>query len=186
MEGLTRREYKSQVQQKRIVGAGINKIRNSYNIYNYYCNYKKVRPKRDPHWYLLWWQYSEIIHAMHKLMREELFTTGSVDFPYKLGTLYLVKKTNILPRFKDGKLKVPYMVNWDKTLDLWYDDEEAREKKTIVYLELKNRHAILFRKKGGKYKNQRFYKFKTTRELGHDLFKRMKANTLDNFFLAYG
>lgn len=180
---ITREEFKKKIKAQRVVGAGPNKISNCYGIYNYFNYYKHTRPKEHK-FCLDHRQYSEIVHAMHKLMRDELFNFGEVKLPYNLGSLILFRESVDGPYFENGKLKIPHWIDWDKTLDLWYEDEEAHANRTKVYFELSKRYKVIFRSIYGKYKNQLFYKFNLTREFRQTIAKRAKENTLDNFFVS--
>lgn len=166
------------------------KIKGCYGIYDYYCYYDHLRHVKHPgekSYNLLWNQHSEIIKAMHKLMREELLDTGTVDLPYGLGSLVMYKKENNAPYFKkDGKLRIPYIVNWDATLELWYNDEEAHANKTRIYYEIKDMYRVFYSKKDSRFKNQSYYKFRLNRAFKTELIKRAKDNKLDNFFVIDG
>jgi hypothetical protein len=179
MEGLTLEEFKV-YQKNKHGGRGIGKIRNSYTIYDYFCNYKKTRPKEE-RYRLTHKQYSDIIHMMNRLLIDELFNSGYVDLPYRLGRLTLYK-SEVKLKFVDGRLKIPYLINWNETHSLWYSDPEAYENKTKIYFENKSKYYITFKSDFGSYKNQTYYKLTTNRELKRRVARGAKENILDNFF----
>jgi hypothetical protein len=53
-----------------------------------------------------------------------------------MGTIEL-RKRPVTYDIKNGKLKVSAPIDWDKTLKLWYEDEESFNKKTLVKVEEK-------------------------------------------------
>jgi len=55
-----------------------------------------------------------------------------VKLPYRMGEL-LVGQFEGGARFnKEGKLKIGYSIDWDKTIELWHEDEEAARDKILV------------------------------------------------------
>lgn len=182
-ERLVPREIKKKFSGVR----GKNIISGCYGIYNYWLYYNKIKPKTDKY-KITWKEHSDIIHAVHRELKEEIFNTGSFDLPYNIGSLVLIKGADQFVKFKDGEVKIPhtYVIDWDRTHELWYNDEEAYANRTLIRFEVKNMYHIVFNKKHGSFKNQSYYKFRTVRNFKKDVAKRAKNNTLDNFFVRYG
>ncbi len=183
MREETRDEFAKKVRFKRLPGRPKSKINNSYGQYAYYLNWRRVRPEGE-RFNIKWDNFSKILHSMNQLMIEEMFNSGSVELPYSLGSLVICSwKREVC--IKDGRLKIPYIVDWEKTLTLWYEDEEAHQNKTKVYFENKNNYIVRWETIPGKYKNQYFYNFKILRRIKQEVAKRATNNTLDNFFIKY-
>lgn len=166
---------------------GKNKISKCFGVYNYFLYYNSIRPKQDKY-KLTWKEHSDIIHAVHLGLREELFKNGYIEFPYNIGSLVVLRWKDKFVRFKDGEVKLPctYVVDWDKTHKLWFEDKEAYNNRTLIRFEVKNMFNIAFKKKFGSYKNQSYYKFQIVRNLKKEVATKAKNNTLDNFFIDNG
>lgn len=166
---------------------GKNKISKCFGVYNYFLFYNKIRPKEDKY-KLTWKEHSDIIHAIHRELKEEVFNSGYIEFPYRIGSLTLFKSKDQKVKFVDGKIKIPngYLIDWDSTHELWENDEEAYANRTLVRFEVKNLYSVGFKAEYGSYKNQLFYKFQLVREFKKEIARRAKNNTLDNFFIRNG
>ena len=54
-------------------------------------------------------------------------------FTIKLHLLYLLRKGDVYIGIgNDGKLKTNLPIDWNKTLELWYEDEESYKNKTLI------------------------------------------------------
>ena len=108
--------------------------------------------------------YSEIVSSINLLLVEQLLEGHTIEFPHQMGHLQLI---SVSPKLKNsnGKYINNYRVDWKKTLDYWYHDEEARKKKQVVKRIQNNIYSIIYSKEGAKYKNQRYYCFRANRSL---------------------
>jgi hypothetical protein len=177
MEGLA--EFKV-AQKNKHGGRSLGKVRGSYNIYDYFCNYCKTRPKEE-RYRLDCKEYSDIIHGMNGLLVEELINAGYIDLPYSLGKIFIIG-WNVSSKIVNGKLVHPYIVDWDKTLELWYTDPEAMERRIKVYFEFKKRYKISFGIRWSSYKNQSYYKLTINREIKRLVSRNIRENRLVNYF----
>ena len=143
------------------------KVRNSWGVYDYYKYYRTHRP--DSHEYVLTEsQYFAIVRKVNKLLVEELCRTGEITLPHRMGKV-VAKKMQNKPRIINDKLVITRRIDWDKTLNLWYEDKDAKDKKTLVYSEDEDRLIIKYDKLNAIYKNKYFYEF----SLNRDAFKQV-------------
>lgn len=119
-------------------------------------------------------------HIMHRI----IYHSYEFTIPFNLGTIFI--KTNRL-RFdldEDGKLIKKHMVpNWASTKELWAEDDDARQKKIIVYHF--NDHfdrrvaTYIYSKKKYRFKNKGIYFFKPSRMWKEELAKAIKNEDID-------
>ena len=82
-----------------------------------------------------------------------------------MGKLIVLKKTLRSWIAPNGKRYTSRKVNWDKTLELWYNDEEAYRNKTLLYFENDERLTIRYNKTKAEFKNKYYYEFKPSRDI---------------------
>lgn len=125
-------------------------INNSYGIRDYYWNYRKKYNSRVSEQL-----YTKIVKEIIIAMIDELKKDAYVVFPFGIGFLrteYIKHSIN----FVDGKVKVNGIVDWIKTINLWYEDEEARNKKQLVYRDKGICKIVKYSKTGKSFKNKQF------------------------------
>ena len=97
-----------------------------------------------------------------------------------MGTIE-VRKYDARISIKDGKIKTNLPIDWDRTLKLWSEDEEAYKKRTLIKMEEKEIFSVLYNKTGANYKNKSFYEFAVNRDLKRRLKQRIKSGNFDAF-----
>lgn len=155
-------------------------IRNSYGVYDCYKHIRKNgwfdigRPVKEHEFYT-------IIREVSKLLSKNLLTGEKVVFPCLMGQVEL-RKYKPDAKIVNGKLKVTYPVNWNDTLKLWYEDEEAREKKILLRFEERFIYFIKYNSFCAKYNNKVFYKFSPHVKLKKGLKEYIKNGTTDTLW----
>lgn len=156
-----------------------HKIKNSWGVFDYFKYYRKIRPKESKY-VLTESQYFSIIRNVNKLLIEELLRGNDIKFPHRIGKITITK---LIPKIEiiDGKVKTNLPVDWNRTLQLWYDDEECKANKTLVKVQEKEIYRLYYDKVRAIYNNKRFYSFKFNR----DLKLRLKHNIKEGIFDAF-
>ena len=95
-----------------------------------------------------------------------------------------VRKFEPIIRFEDNKLTVRLPIDWDRTLKLWSEDEEAYKERTLIKMEEKEIFSIFYNRTAANYKNKSFYEFRPNRQLKLMIKRRIKAGKLDAFMLC--
>ena len=169
-------EYKKRV--KRVDGPRIHKITGSLGVYDAYKNYRKHRPK-DKKYVLTESQYFAIIRQINNLLADELSIGKEITLPKRMGTIELRKyNTNI--RFDEyGNLKTNLPIDWNGTLELWYNDEESRNNRTLLRQENKEVFKIYYNKYNANYNNKSFYEFRCNKDLKQRLKQNIKYGSID-------
>ena len=156
----TLREFK--IAQKTKTPKSKNKVTNSWGVYDYYKYYRVNRP--NLHEYVLDEStYFAIIRKVNKLLVDELCNSGEIEFPYRMGLLKMYKKEKKSYMWKD-KVITTKRVDWDKTLTLWYNDQEAYKNKRVLYSEEKEFPIVQYIKANAIYKNKGYYNFSLCRD----------------------
>ena len=149
------------------------KITNSIGVYDIY---KKIRKN---HWYdigrpLKEHEFYAIIRSINKLLAENIVNGEIVVFPASMGKLELRK----YPRgvsFMNGKLKNTYPIDWKSTNQLWAEDEEEHQKKTLLRYESPVVYHVRYCKEDATYENKMFYQFR----LHQKVRKKLKENIVN-------
>lgn len=156
------------------------KIRNSFGVYD--C-YKYIMKNK---WFNIGKRVTEhefytIVRSVNKLLAEYLAEGESILLPYKMGLLE-IRRQERGTSFKDGKLKVTYPVNWNGTLELWENDEEARNEKILVRHENSCIFRIIYNKYPAVYENKTFYEFAVNRGIRIKLKENIQKGKIDTLW----
>jgi hypothetical protein len=57
-----------------------------------------------------------------------------------------LRKYDASIKIVDGKVKTNLPIDWDKTLKLWYEDEEAYKQRTLIKMEEKEIYKVHYNK----------------------------------------
>lgn len=158
-----------------------SKIKGSLGVYD---AYKWVRKNKwlDIGKPITEHEFYSIIRRVNQYLALNLINGIDVKLPNKMGILELRKYDSSI-RIINGKIKTNLPVNWDRTLKLWYEDEEAYKNKTLVKMEEKEIFKIHYNKLRANYNNKSFYDFKVNRELKKRLKNSIKEGKIDAFIL---
>ena len=160
---------------KKVKGERKHKIKNSYGIKDYYKYYKETQ--LNP---LSLKEYTRIFKEINKQLKNLILQGEEITFPCKMGKLEIRKYKGEI-NFKNGKIKTNLPIDWNATLHLWYEDEEARKNKTLIKMQEEEIYKILYNKSSAQYINKSFYLFNVNRDIKIQLKKLIKDNNLDAF-----
>ena len=163
----------------KINGPRKHKINNSFGVYN---AYKLIRKNK---WFNIGKPISE--HDFYKIVRTvnnklaDLLSKGhDINLPCQMGRLE-IRKYDARITLQGDKVVTNLPIDWDRTLKLWSEDEEAYQKRTLIKMEEKEIFSVLYNKTGANYKNKSFYEFAVNRDLKRRLKKRIKSGNFDAF-----
>jgi asparagine N-glycosylation enzyme membrane subunit Stt3 len=173
---MTLQEFKKTV--KKSNKSKSYKINNSLGVYDAYKYIRKNkwfnigRPLKESEFY-------SIIRSINLLLVEDLLESGEIKLPHKMGVLELRKKETSITIDNEGNVHNNLPIDWDKTLELWYEDKESYEKKTLIKMEESEVFRVLYNKRTANYTNKAFYEFAVNKELKTRLKKRIKKGFID-------
>ena len=158
-----------------------HKVNNSLGVYD---SYKWIRKNM---WLnigrsLTEHEFYRIIRKVNDYLAESFLQGNDIKLPHRMGRLEL-RKYDARVTFDGEKVKTNLPIDWDRTLKLWYEDEEAYKNKTLVKVEEKEIFKVYYNKQLADYNNQVFYEFNVNRELKKRLKQRIKEGVLDAFKL---
>lgn len=158
-----------------------HKIRNSMGVYQ---AYKYIRKNK---WFdigqpVTEHQFYSIIRRMNNLLADALIHGHDIKLPCRMGTIE-VRKYDARISVEDGKVKTNLPIDWDRTLKLWSEDEEAYKERTLIKMEEKEIFSIYYNRTKAKYENKSFYEFRPNRQLKLMLKRNIKAGRLDAFLI---
>ena len=174
------KDFKSVIQG--LQNTRTHKITNSLGVYN---AYKYIRKNK---WFnigrpLTEHEFYQIIRRVNSYLAEELVNGNDITFPNRMGKLELRKRNSLPVIDKNGSLKVTYAIDWDNTLKLWYEDEEAFNNKTLVKIPERNIFRVKYNKDTANYENKSFMEFRVNRSIKTRLKQKIKNNEIDAFNL---
>ena len=159
----------------------IHKIRNSLGVYDAYKYLRKnkwmdiVRPVTEHEFY-------SIIRQVNNLLADNLLSGEDIEFPCRMGVIEL-RKYDTKISFNNGKLVTNLPIDWDRTLKLWSEDEEAYKERALVKMEEKETFKVFYNRRRANYENKSFYAFEVNRDLKRRLKQRIKSKAVDAFKL---
>lgn len=164
---------------KKLNGPRIHKVRGSYGVYD---AYKWIRKNK---WLnigrrLTEHEFYSIIRKVNDYLADSFIHGNDINLPHRMGRIEL-RKYDAIFSFDGEKVKTNLFIDWEKTLRLWYEDEEAYKKKTLVRVEGKEIFKVYYNKYPAKYNNQVFYEFTTNRGLKRKLKQRIREGKVDAF-----
>lgn len=164
---------------KNVKGKRNHEVKNSYGVVDAY-KFLTKRKWNDIGQHISQSEFSHIVRLMNKYLGDSLIAGNDVRLPHKMGRLALMKYSKDI-KFIDGKLVSNLPVDWDKTLKLWYEDEEAYKNKTLVRATADNIFRIYYNKIAATFPNKMFYEFRANRELKARLIQKIKDGAVDAF-----
>lgn len=158
-----------------------HKVKNSIGVYDIYKHIRKNK------WYdigqpITEHQFYTIIRQVNNVLADNLLKGNDIVFPNKMGRLE-VRKFEPIIRFDDNKLTVRLPIDWDRTLKLWSEDEEAYKERTLVKMEEKEIFKVCYNKTRADFQNKGFYQLQINRDLKIALKKKIKLDNFDAFLL---
>ena len=167
------KDFKSVIQG--LQNTRTHKITNSLGVYD---AYKYIRKNK---WFdigrpLTEHEFYQIIRRVNNYLAEELVNGNDITFPNRMGKLELRKRNSLPVIDKKGNLKVTYAIDWDSTLKLWYEDEEAFNNKTLVKIPERNIFRVKYNKDTANYENKSFMEFQVNRSIKTRLKQKIKNN----------
>lgn len=156
------------------------KVKGSIGVYDVYKWIRKNnwldigRPLKEHEFY-------SIIRGVNNLLAVEIGKGNTVNLPSRMGSFEL-RKFQPSARFVNGKLRITYPVDWDKTLRLWFTDKEAKKNKTLIRMEEENVYKVKYNKHNANYENMSFYEFQLNSKIKQMLKENIKAGNVDTAY----
>lgn len=160
-----------------------HKVTGSLGVYNAYKWIRKNkwldldRPVTEKEFY-------SIIRRVNNYLAEELSKGNDVILPNRMGRLEL-KKHKPFIGYKKDKLIVNLSIDWDATLKLWYEDEEAYNNKTLVKIPEREIFKFYYNKYEANYTNKSFFEITINRDIKKTIKNRIKNGQVDAFIQYY-
>lgn len=166
---------------KKVNDKRIHKVNNSIGVYS---AYKYIRKNK---WFnigrvLTEHEFYSIIRKVNEYLADDLVKGNDIILPHNMGKLEL-RKYEASIKVVNNKVKTNLPIDWDRTLKLWYEDEESYKNKTLIKVEEKEIFKIYYNKQLAKFNNKSFYEFNINRDLKIRIKQRIKEGKLDAFKL---
>ena len=178
---MTEQEFKNKI--KKVKSSRKYKITGSIGNYDIYKHIRKNKwcgldPISEKDFYA-------IVRQMNLAMAQRLINGEEITLPCHMGTLEIRKVLRKLV-IKDGKLRTNSPIDWNTTLSLWYNDEEARHQKLLVRNPNNEIFKVYYNKGKASYTNKSFYSFSLNRTIKQSIKTRASQGDLDAYLLRHG
>lgn len=177
---MTLQEFSAQV--RKAASTHKHKITNSYGAYDYFKFYRRTKPK-DRKYILTEGQYYAIIRMVNSILASQFVRGKEIHFPMRMGALELRKSIKTPRLGPDGKVIFNTLIDWDSTIKLWYEDEEAYKSKTLIKQESREVFRTFYNKASATYNNKSFYLFQLNKELKREVSKNIRKGMIDAFLI---
>lgn len=166
---------------KKVNDPRTHKVSHSLGVYD---AYKWIRKNR---WLnigrcLTEHEFYSIIRKVNGYLADSFLHGNDIKLPHRMGRIEL-RKYDVIISFDGEKVKTNLPIDWDRTLKLWYEDEESYKDKTLVKVEEKEIFKVYYNKFKADYTNKSFYQFNANRKLKRALKKNIKEGRVDAFLL---
>ena len=159
----------------------VNRIKNSNGVYDAYKWIRKNkwldigRPLTEHEFYT-------IIRSIYKLLVSSILNGDDIILPHRMGSIEL-RKYNAKVSIKNDEIITNLPIDWNRTLQLWEEDEESYKSRLLVRMEEKEIFKVFYNKRTANYNNKAFMKFEVNRYLKRGLTQRIKNKLIDAFKL---
>lgn len=151
MKNKTYKEFTDKI-LKRKEPKKIDRNLKKFGMQDYYANFKKGGTKID------YPTYSKIFDDIVAFKKEVFYKTGHLHLPFNLGVFYL-RRMEFKPIMKDGEVIYSAPIDWKRTLELWYNNPQAKKEKKTIKINPCVKFVSRFRKGNHPKKtNMHFYK----------------------------
>lgn len=172
-------EFRSQV--LKLSQPRSHKISGSLGVYD---AYKWIRKNK---WLNIGTPVSEhnfysIIRGINNCLADELIKGNDINLPYRLGRIE-VRKYPVRISSDGEKIKTNLPIDWDTTLRLWYEDEEAYKNKTLIKQDVKEVFKVIYNRNKAMYNNKSYYELELNRDIKRRLKQQIKEGKLNAFMM---
>lgn len=163
----------------KVNGPRKHKINNSLGVYHMY---KFIRKNK---WFDIGGPISEhdfysIIRTINNYLAELLSRGHDINLPCQMGRLE-IRKYDAKITLQGDRVITNLPIDWNKTLKLWSEDEDAYKERTLIKMEEKEIFKVYYNRGKANYTNKSFFAFDVNRELKKKLNHRIREGRLDAF-----
>lgn len=169
---ISEEEFIKQI--KKVSSSRKHKISNSIGINDFISKYKCDSLDSK--------QIRTIIKRTNELISDAIANGYTIYLPHQMGALDIRNYSTFVKFDENSNLQTNRPIDWNKTLKLWFSNEEAKRNKTFVRTENKKIFRVFYCKSKAKYNNKSFYEFITCRTLKNKIKNNIKEGTLKDSF----
>lgn len=163
----------------KVNGPRKHKINNSLGVYHMY---KFIRKNK---WFDIGGPISEhdfysIIRTINNYLAELLSRGHDINLPCQMGRLE-IRKYDAKITLQGDRVITNLPIDWNKTLKLWSEDEDAYKERTLIKMEEKEVFKVYYNRGKANYTNKSMFEFSVNRDLKKKLKHRIKEGRLDAF-----
>lgn len=172
---------KSRSEILKLNGPRKHKIRGSFGVYDAYKYIRKNKWKEIGH-PVSEHDFYSIIRTVNNNLAKSLSLGNDILLPNHMGRLE-IRKYDAYARFENNRVVTNYAIDWDTTLKLWEEDEEAYNKRTLVKIQEKEIFKVYYNRGKAIYNNKGYFAFRPNRALKIALKNNIKEGLIDAYNL---
>ena len=155
-------------------------MKNRINSFDTREIYRELEKKKRLSRSLAEKDFSLIVKTLNESLADELLEYGYVQLPKDIGTIVVITYPKKVKKMR-GKLRTNSFPNWKATKELWASDEEAKEKKYLIFHNDPRLFMVKYKEDGNEFNNSKYLLFKVIRPLREKIRARVKSNKLIGF-----
>lgn len=160
-----------------------HKIRNSLGVYDAYKWIRKnkwlniSRPLTEHEFY-------SIIRGVNNLLSVNIAKGEEIKLPHRMGLINIRKYDKSIKIGEGGEIITNLPIDWDTTLRLWYEDNEAYTNKVLIKIDEPEIFKIDWDKSKANFNNKVFYEFVFNKDLRLSLKHNIKEGIIDALYIG--
>jgi len=154
-----------------------------YGMNYIYAQYKKTtdKPLSQAVFSSIWKDYAQ------KMMTKVIENKYDFKLQAQLGSVYIIsKKIQFLLDENGNLIRKGFRVDWRATRELWDEDEDAKQRKQVIYHfnehSGRRNYRFYWDKRLSKLKYQSYYMFYPSRKWKRTLAKHIKSDDFDTIY----
>lgn len=112
----------------------------------------------------------QLIRNVSLLVGQYILDGNVFELPSGMGSIEVRTYKSRL-NFKNGRIDTALPIDWNNTYKLWYEDEQAKNKKTLIRYDNLNRYVIYHKRVN--FPNSSYFKFHANYLLKKELTSRI-------------
>lgn len=123
-------------------------------------------------------EFIAIIRAVHTEIKNSLYDGNEITLPARMGKLEIRKREPVV-EIRCNKVYTNKPVDWKITRELWKEDINSRNNKTLIRKDESAVYRIIYNKRTACYENKTFYRFTPMRSFKLELKDKINNNEIN-------
>lgn len=121
--------------------------------------------------------FRKIVRTMGKNIAQLVMDGYVVSLPVQMGSI-MISERKRKTKFVNGQVFTDQRIDWNKTVKLWEDDEEARKDKIVVRYTEDKKYTFVHNIGDAKFKNKYFFRLRFNTQMMRKTYGYAKQNNV--------